>query len=67
MSFITTKFYEILVEQFQRSYADKKNKIDGLTDCMMDRSNTLYPPQLVAWGIITYPSMKKKHKIFLVK
>ena len=28
-----------------------KNRTDGLTDLLTDGSKTLYPPQLVAWGI----------------
>ena len=40
------------VERFQRSCANKKNRTDGLTDWLTDGSKTLYPPQLVAWGII---------------
>ena len=40
------------VEQFQRSCADKKNRTDILTDWLTDGSKTLYPLQLVAWGII---------------
>ena len=39
------------VERFQRSCADKKNRTDGLTDWLTDRSKTLYPPQLVVGGI----------------
>ena len=42
------------VERFQRSCANKKNRTDGLTDWLTDRSKTLYPPQLVAWGIKTH-------------
>ena len=46
------------VERFQRSYADKKNRTDGLTDLLnywlTDGSKTLYPPQLDAWGITNY-------------
>ena len=40
------------VERFQRSCADKKNRTNGLTDRLTDGSKTLYPPQLVAWGIM---------------
>ena len=32
MSFITTKFHEIMLSGFQRSCANKKNRTDGLTD-----------------------------------
>ena len=32
MSFITTKFHEILFQRCQSSCADKKNRTDGLTD-----------------------------------
>ena len=42
------------VERFQRSCANKKNWTDGLTDWLTDGSKTLYPLQLVAWGIIIY-------------
>ena len=44
MSFITTKFYIILL-----ICADKKT---GLMDWLMDGLKTLDPPQLVARGII---------------
>ena len=39
------------VKRFQRSCANKKNRTDGLTDWLTDGSKTLFPPQLVAWGI----------------
>ena len=39
------------VERFQSSCADKKNRTDGLTDRLTAGSKTLYPPELVAWGI----------------
>ena len=45
MSFITTKFQEILLSRFRGVALTRKT---GLTD----GSKTLYPPQLVAWGII---------------
>ena len=44
MSFITTKFQEILLSGFRGVVLTRKT---GLTD----GSKTLYPPQLVAWGI----------------
>ena len=50
MSFITTKFQEILLSGFRGE--NKKNRTDGLTDSLTDGSKTLYPPQLVAWCII---------------
>ena len=42
------------VEPFQKSCANKKNRTDWLTDWLTDGSKTLYPPQLVAWGIKTW-------------
>ena len=48
MFFITAKFHEILLSGFRGVALTKKNP--GLTD----GSKTLYPPQLVAWGIITF-------------
>ena len=44
MSFITTKFQEILLSGFRGVALTRKT---GLTD----GSKKLYPPQLVAWGI----------------
>ena len=44
MSFITTKFPEILLSGFRGV---------ALTDGLTDGSKTLYPPQLVAWGIMS--------------
>ena len=46
MFFITTKFHDNLLSGFRGVALTKKT---GLTD----GSKTLYPPQLVAWGIIT--------------
>ena len=60
------------VERFQRSCASKKNRTDWLTD----GSKTLYPPQLVAWGmkIVTkqlklckYIYFQRPRKTFLYK
>ena len=48
MSFTTTKFHEILWRGFRGVGLTRKT---GQTDWLMDRSKTLYPPQLVAWGI----------------
>ena len=45
MSFITTKFQEILLSGFKWVGLTRKT---GL----MDGSKTLYPPQLIAWGAI---------------
>ena len=51
MSLITTKFHEILLNSFRGvALTKKKPNQDWLTD----RSKTLYPPQLVAWGIIIH-------------
>ena len=49
------------VERFQRSCANKKNRTDGQTDWLTDGSKTLYPPQLVAWGIINSMSPTLKY------
>ena len=52
MSFITTKFHEILSSGFRGVALTRKTGLtDWLTDWLMDGSKTLYPPQLVAWGI----------------
>ena len=48
MSFITIKFQEILLSGFRGVALTRKIR---LTDWRTDGSNTLYPPQLVAWGI----------------
>ena len=50
MSFITTKFHhEILLSGFREVVLTKRKKTHpGLTDRQV---KTLYPPQLVAWGI----------------
>ena len=62
MTFLTTKFHEILLSGFRGVLLTRKT---GLTDWLTDWrtgqkhytlrnwSKTLYPPQLVAWGIIT--------------
>ena len=50
MSFITTKFPEILLSGFRGVALTRKQ--DWLTDWLTDGSKTLYPPQLIAWGII---------------
>ena len=53
------------VERFQRSCGNKKNRTDWLTD----GSKTLYPPQLVAWGIINIikeETMGKRKKIMKI-
>ena len=47
MSFISTKFQEILLSSFRGVALTRKT---GLTD----GSKTLYPPQLVAWGIMIH-------------
>ena len=50
MSFISSKFHEILLSGFRGVALTRKT---GLTDWLTDgRVKTLYPPQLVAWGII---------------
>ena len=53
MSFITTKLYKILLSSFREVALTRKTGLtDWLTDWLTDGSKTLYPPQLVAWGII---------------
>ena len=56
MSFITTcTFYEILLSSFRGVALTRKTGLtDWLTDWLTDGSKTLYPPQLVAWGIIIH-------------
>ena len=51
MSFITTKINEILLSGFRGVALTRKT---GLIDWLMDGSKTLYPAQLVAWGIKIY-------------
>ena len=54
MSVITSKFQEILLSGFRGVALTRKTGLtDWLTDWLTDGSKTLYPPQLVAWGIIT--------------
>ena len=52
MSFITINFHEILLRGFRGVALTRKTGLtDWLTDWLTDRSKTLYPSQLVAWGI----------------
>ena len=75
MSFITTKFYEILLSGFRGVWLTRKTgrtdgRTDGLTDWLTDwrtdGSKTLYPPQLVAWGIKTQSNIIKSKNTFLL-
>ena len=53
MSFITTTFHEILSSSFRGVALTRKTGLtDWMTDILTNRSKTLYPPQLVGWGII---------------
>ena len=64
MSFITTKFHAILLSGFSEVVLTncfssifltrKTGLTDWLTDWLTDGSKTFYPPQLVAWGIISH-------------
>ena len=63
MSFITTKFHEILLSGFWGVALTRKTWLtnwltycmkDWQTDWLTDGLKTLYPPQLVAWGIQMY-------------
>ena len=49
MSLITTKFNKILLSGFKGVALTRKT---GLTDWLTDGSKTLYPPQLIASGIV---------------
>ena len=69
--------YKVLrnsVEWFQRSCTNNKNRTDRLTDWLTDwrtdGSKTLYPPQLVAWGIkilIEHRMFHSRNTIFINK
>ena len=64
MSFITTKFHEILLSGFRGVALKRKTGLtDLLTDWLTDGSKTLYPPQLVAWGIKRNRSYSFKNKV----
>ena len=52
LSFINVKFQEILLSSFRGVALTIKKRTNGLTDWLKDRSKTLNPSQLVAWGII---------------
>ena len=57
---ITTKFHEILLSGFRGVALTRKT---GLMDRLTDGSKTLYPPQLVAWGIIIFVQIKTFHQV----
>ena len=58
MSFITRKFHEILLSGFRGVALTRKTGLtEGQTDWLTDRSKTLYPPQLVVWGIKIYKTV----------
>ena len=73
MSFITTKFHEILLIGFRGVALTRKTGLmdwltdrltdwpDWQTDWLTDGSKTLHPPQLVAWGIITCKKQQHVH------
>ena len=52
MSFITTKFQEILLSGFRGVVLTRRT---GLADWLTDWAKTLYPPQLV---VLTFPDSK---------
>ena len=64
MSFITTKFHEILLSGFRVVALTRKT---WLTDWLTDGSKTLYPPQLVAWSIINIGIKSWVRSLLLIK
>ena len=46
--------------------ARKTGLMDWLTDCLTDGSKSLYPPQLVAWGIKNRNSFIQERRVDLV-